>query len=102
MRRVRIGNDFTVSWKVEGVGLDDITIQACGPYHVIPITEFSVSGDTITFSIPGSEQTVPGAYSLKLSKGTQVTYEEENVFELVTRTSKSNIGNITSSSSISV
>lgn len=96
MKRIRIGNDISISWSIldaTGQPYDltgkDIKVYMDMPYQCMPVTDFTVSGNTIQFVYLGKYQEVLGTYALRFieNKGeaAMVTYDLRNAFELVSR-----------------
>ena len=73
MKPIPIGNDLNVSWAInrmgEGVPLSAYKLDLymeCG-YAKMPVTEYTVDGNTVKFPFWGKDQKKTGVYSLKLT-----------------------------------
>ena len=72
MKSVRIGNDIHIQWSLLNEGEQffleekDVTIYQSCKYETRKITDFSVSGSTVTWTFFGKEQKYTGTYSVQL------------------------------------
>ena len=93
MKSIRIGNDINVKWTLtrngEAVPLSAYKLDLymeCG-YAKMPVTDYTVDGDTLSFAFPGKDQKKTGEYSLKLTgnEGDEgmFTFDACEVFRLV-------------------
>ncbi len=97
MAKIRIGNDIQVSWEVttsgEALSLEgrSLRLYVLNAYRKQEITEFSVSGDVITFYYRAAEQKTLGAYCVELEDtygGTTRKVCADLAFTLVAHTSE--------------
>lgn len=97
MAKIRIGNDIQVSWEVttsgEAQNLEgrDLRLYVVNAYRREEITDFSVSGDVVTFIYPASRQKTLGTYCVALEDtfgGTTRTVCADMAFTLVAHTSE--------------
>lgn len=99
MKRFRIGNDISISWKVRKNRLPaDLDGKEIRLYYTHPrgreeITVFTVDGDMISFVFDGLSQSVLGRYTItadiRYSSGSRYLIQDKtNVFELVGRTER--------------
>lgn len=102
MDRIRIGNDFSMTWEL-GVDIPEgamVELQAVSHNCTHTFHDFTLEGRNVSFTWPGRLQENPGVYSLKLTVNRNqegmMTYDLEDAFELVTRSRRSNVGTITS------
>ena len=72
MKSVRIGNDIHIKWSLLNKGEQfflegkDVTIYQSCKYETRKITNFSISGSTVTWTFFGKEQKYTGTYSVEL------------------------------------
>lgn len=93
-QKIRIGNDIGIQWSlldaqeqpyvVEG---RDVAIELNVGNHRVKITDFSLSGNVISFTYYGKDQRLTGSYALKyIENGGQVdmvTFDTKDAFTLV-------------------
>ena len=93
MKNVRIGNDIHIKWSLLSEGEEfflegkDVTIYLSCKYDKRKVTDFSVSGSTVTWTFFGKDQRYTGKYSLELiindGKENMVTTDVRKFVELV-------------------
>lgn len=94
MKRIRIGNDILIRWTLihaKGGNYDiegkSTSLYLCNLYGKIPVKDYSVSGNTITWTFFGKDQRHCGSYSLVLcvneGDADMVTTDVCGAFELV-------------------
>lgn len=98
MKKVRIGNDIIVEWAILSAGepVDlvgrNIELNLRNIKTVIPITDFIITGNIISFQFAGKDQQELGTYSLTLIENNHNedmhTVDTCNAFQLVASTCK--------------
>lgn len=92
MKKIRINNDIDISLTVSRDGMvedfngKDIGLSLVVRNEVIPVTQYTIEGNIISFRFPALEQTRLGAYSLTLQvkEGENInTVDKCDAFELV-------------------
>lgn len=96
MKSIRIGKDIQMEWTIltngEPLSLEgrDIFVQLIDPRGKVREMEFEVSGNTLSFSYPGTEQKYTGIYRLTVwenhGKARQTVYDNTKAFRLVPTT----------------
>ena len=96
MRSIRIGKDLQLEWKIltngEPLSLEgrDIYLQLIDPRGRALDMDFTVSGNTLSFSYPGVAQKFTGVYRLTVwenhGKERQTVYDNIKAFKLVPTT----------------
>ena len=97
MKKIRIGNDITVSWEVktsgEALSLEgrSLRLYVRNAYRRDEITDFSVSGDVVYFVYRANQQKTLGGYCVELvdeTEGSNRTVCADLAFTLVSHTSE--------------
>ncbi len=98
MKKVRIGNDIIVEWAILSAGDPvnlvgrNIELNLRNIKTVIPITDFIITGNIISFQFAGKDQQELGTYSLTLIENNHNedmhTVDTCNAFQLVASTCK--------------
>ncbi len=97
MRKIRIGNDIQVTWEVttggEAQSLEEkpLSLFVRSAYRKDEITDFSVSGDVVSFVYPASMQKTVGSYCVELvdaTEGAKKTVCADIAFTLVAHSSQ--------------
>lgn len=94
MAKIRLGNDVYVSWTLKDSAGNayNLTGRSIEVWLVcygwsMKVTEYSVTGNVITFTFAGSDQVATGSYSLRLVENrgasSMVTHDVKEVFTLV-------------------
>lgn len=95
MEKIRKGNTTNILWEIVTKGSEipydltgkDLTLYLCGPFKKEKISQFSVSGNAISWTYQGKDQIHSGVYSLMLveneGKDNMFTADECSAFELV-------------------
>ena len=94
IKRIRINNDIKVDWTVNiknsedeiaDLSSFDLAVDLIVGTKVFHVTDFTVSGNLISFVYYGSEQVYTGSYVLKLydATNTSVTYDVKTAFVLM-------------------
>lgn len=92
MKYIRIGNDINVKWTLANKDNEfflegkDITIYLSSKYEKVKIKDFTVSGNTVTWTFLGKDQKHTGSYSLELvvndGKRNMITTDARKFVEL--------------------
>lgn len=80
MKKIAIGNDFRIEWHLKQLGEDfnvvdkifDIDVSC--PYGAIIVEDVVAEGNTLSFTVPASQQIYAGVYDIKL----RITDENTN------------------------
>lgn len=103
MKSKRIENDLRIAWTITTNGKADslegraLTLSMRSALGWQQVTDFAVSGNTVTFIFRGSEQKVTGVYLLKLQEttgGVMRTIDVCRAFQLVPHSYQENDPNI--------
>lgn len=96
MKRLRIGNDISITWNVtkngESVDLSDkkVYLYFTNPKGREEVNDISISGSTISCTLPGLDQSILGIYTLTADirddEGNRIMIKDKcGIFELVGR-----------------
>ncbi len=103
MRKIRIGNDISVSWEVrtnnEAQSLESrpLRLFVRGAYRREEITDFKVSGAVVSFIYGAAQQKNTGAYCVELvdeTEGQKRTVCADLAFTLVAHSSEEDSDNV--------
>lgn len=80
MKKIAIGNDFRIAWSLKQLGEDfnvvdkifDIDVSC--PYGAIIVEDVIAEGNTLSFTVPATQQIYAGIYDIKL----RITDENTN------------------------
>lgn len=99
MKKIRIGKDIGVRWKIrtpfndDPLSVSDISIDMKDPRGtVVPVEGFEITGDTVTFGLKGTAFAYLGDYTFSCwknkGKDGQTVVDAVNAFTLVNSTDK--------------
>lgn len=94
MKKIQIGNDFTVSWLLTHLGKafspvnKTFEIEVSSAYGTILVSDVFTEGNILTFLVPSSQQVYLGSYDISLTITEEVTgqrwsLKQCNAFALV-------------------
>ena len=99
MKRLRIGKDFGLSWKIKAKNVgenapytpsSDSILLLVTPYNKVKAEGATFDGDTVRWIFRGKDQKYPGVYGLELvenqGKNGMITIDTCEAFELVEHT----------------